>query len=440
LLSDISDQTEFNGLAYVEKDNKVLFNDILSSSKLVLEIPDNDSKIYLASLTKLFTEITVLKLIEEDRISLSGTISDYRANFQPSYGKVLTLENLLKMSSGLPRELNGENLTNSLKFNGGGFAGAFLDTIPNIELSFEPESNYKYSNLNYWLLGAIVEEVTGLNLDQAYSKYIFNPLEMNNSGYFLEEENNINGYKKENDNWVLDKANYKSRYASGGAYSSLQDLVKLSKALRGTDFFNDDSLDYLFGENQTLEVYGSLPSYTNMIYINRKENVTIIVLNNIGVPDLNKMSDIKNGIEQILGLATQKNQSPKNKITLLNTSVLDKDIPIEKALKNWSIAILEGDKNKMLNIFNNNADNEGLMDINDPTWDELIRIKNEWPNFRVYGYRWVENEKPSGIELWLRCDGNQRVALQWIMDNKDAKIKGLFVKPDNMTWLGQKFN
>lgn len=439
LLSDVSSQTEFNGLVYVENGNEVLYNDKLISTDGALNALEGDSRNYLASLTKLFTEITVVKLVEEGKLNLNSTISNYRENFQPSYGKVLTLENLLKMSSGLPRELNGDNLTNSLKLDDKGFAGAFLDTIPDMELSFQPGSNYEYSNLNYWLLGAVVEEVTGLNLDQAYAKYIFDPLKMNNSGYFLQEGNSINGYNKDNGNWKLDKTDYKSRYASGGAYASLQDLVKLSKALKGTAFLNDTSLSYLYGEDQTIEVYGSLPSYTNMIYINRKEDVTLIVLNNIGVPDLNKMSDIKNGVEQALGIASQKKQSPKKKITLTNISALNDSIPIEKAMKDWATAILEADKNKMLNIFNNNADKNGLMDMNDPTWDELVRIKNEWPNLKVYGYRWVEDQNPKGIELWLHCDGDQRIALQWIMEDKRGKVEALFIKPDNMTWLGQEF-
>ncbi|NVK52842.1 MAG: beta-lactamase family protein [Flavobacteriaceae bacterium] len=439
LFSNISTQTEFNGLVYVEKNNQIIYNNHIISDKVPTKILQQDSKIYLASLTKLFTEIVVLKLIEEGKLNLKNTISDYRTNFKPTYGKVLTIENLLNMSSGLPRELDSDNLMNSLKFDKNGFAGSFLDSIPNMELSFKPGSNYEYSNLNYWLLGGIIEKVSGLNLGQAFSKYIFQPLEMSNSGYSLNPTDKIIGYKKDKNQWVVDQTNYNIRYASGGAYSSMEDLIKLSKSLRNNTFLNEDSLRQLFGKNDLIEVYGSLPSFTNMIYINREENVSIVLLNNIGVPDLAKVSEMKEDVTNILGIKPPKATKSKNKITLLNVANLNDSIPAEKGMKDWAEAILEGNKTKMNSVFNAYAVPEGKMKLSDPTWDELIRIKKEWPNFRVYGYRWVEDQNPKGIELWLRCDGGQRIALQWVMENKEGKTMALFVKPDNMTWLGQEF-
>ncbi|WP_299111542.1 serine hydrolase domain-containing protein [uncultured Winogradskyella sp.] len=439
-LYDISTQTEFNGLVYVENNNQVLYNGNILSYSVSSKPLEYDSKVYLASLTKLFTEITILALIEEGKLTLDNTIDQYRPNFQPAYGSIISIANLLNMSTGLPRELDSENLMNSLKFDEYGFAGPFLDSTPNIELAFRPGAKFEYSNLNYWLLGAIIEKVTGLNLDQAFSKYIFNPLEMKNSGYSLKNPSLVIGYKKANDKWIADQTNYIGRYASGGAYSSLQDLIKLSDALKADQFLNEKSLDYLFGENQSIEVYGSLPGFTNMIYIEREENTTIIVLNNIGVPDLRKVSELKLGVLKILGVDTQKNtQSAKHKITLINVSNLSDSIPIEKGMKNWIEAILNSDKDKMNDVFNDNATTNGKMDITDPTWDELIRLKNEWPNFRVYGYRWIEKENPKGIEVWFYCDGEQRIALQWIIENEGGKTVALFVKPDNMTWLGQEF-
>lgn len=438
LVMELSIETEFNGLIYVEKNGNALLETSFSSTTDSIQLLNGKSKIQLASLTKLFTEVLVLRLVEEGKLQLDGTISTYRKSFNPSFGKKITIQNLMQMQSGLPRELDDQNLFSTLKFDCIGYAGTFLDSIPDFELVFEPGTETQYSNLNYWLLGSIVESVTHFTLEEAYDHYIFTPLNMDDSGY-VPNGDMTKGYKKVDDKWNIDKVNYQSRYASGGAYSSMEDLKKLTRALLENKLLGNTGDDHIFGANATLEVYGALPSYTNFLYINKKEEVIAIMLNNVGVPDLNQITVLKSGIMEVLDIHPE--QRPRAKITLLNRAALNDSVPIEKGIIDWISAIEDGNKQKMIEVFNHYASESEKTSSEDPTWDEILRIRNEWEGFRLYGFRRIENEAPKGIEIWFRSSGKERVAFQWILEGDDSnKTTGLFIKPDNMIWLGQKFN
>ncbi|WP_299226869.1 serine hydrolase [uncultured Psychroserpens sp.] len=440
-INNILSSTEFNGIVYIEQNNVKLYQNKIANTNANIPIPNWDTKVYLASITKLFTEIVIVKLIEEKKLSLEGTINKYRKNFKPSFGRKITIGHLLKMTSGLPRELDKDNLMSSILFDINDFAGHYLDTIQDFKLKFEPGSDMEYSNLNYWLLGSVIEEVTGLNLNEAYSIYIFDPLGMKNSGYT--NETPIAGYIKEGNQWIEGHQNFKARYASGGCYSTLEDLIKLSKALKKDQFLNANSKHILYNssEDKIIEIYGALPNYTNMIYFNHKNNITLIALNNIGVPDLNKMSEIKRSVEHIFEVYPSNKKTKKKSITLVNPNNLNDSIPLEAAMKVWINAIENGNKDEMIDIYINNSVKNAI-ERDDPTWDEILKHRNSLPNFRAHGYRWVEDKDLNGIEVWFVCDNDDRIAFLWIVDEKTTKnvSTSLFVMPDNMTWLGKKFN
>lgn len=438
LVMELSMETEFNGLIYIAKNGNTLLEKKLSSTIGTVEPLNDNSKIHLASLTKLFIELVVLQLVEEGKLHMDGTISDYRKNFKPTFGTKITVQNLIQMQSGLPRELNESDLFSSLKTDSLGLAGPFLDSIPDFKLAFVPGSKTQYSNLDYWLLGSIVESVTQSTLQEAYDQYIFTPLNMKSSGYFANHDI-AKSYKKVNGEWVVDNNDYHGRYASGGAYSSMDDLKKLAGSLLENALIKPSEDDFIFGENSTIEVYGSLPSITNMFYINKNEKVIAIMLNNVGVPDLNKITELKSGIMEILDIDPEKR--PKAKITLLKRTALNDSIPLEKGMKEWILAIENGNRKQMAEVFNQNASENRKTPVDDPTWDEILRVREEWKNFRVYGFRRIEDENPKGLEIWFRSDGEERIAFQWIIgDDNPNRATGLFIKPDNTTWLGQKFN
>ncbi|MCE2496560.1 MAG: beta-lactamase family protein [Flavobacteriales bacterium] len=187
-------QSDFNGLLYIEQNGEVLFNGSIRFTESELTMPNEDTPIYLASLSKVFTEGAALQLHDNGLINLSSSISDQGVNEHQQFGSLITPHHLLEMRSGLPREFSyGEEFAQVI-YDELDRAGPFLDTLPDFELSFTPRSDEEYSNLNYWILGSMIEEVTDANPDRAFYDLIFDRLSMRSSGLVKSDTDVLHGY------------------------------------------------------------------------------------------------------------------------------------------------------------------------------------------------------------------------------------------------------
>jgi CubicO group peptidase (beta-lactamase class C family) len=436
VINSVVEMSDFNGYLYVEKGQEVLFKNTIVSPSLNLSVPSDTTKIYLASLTKLLTEIAILKLHQQGEIDLNAPVSAYRSSFKPTFGNLITIDNLLKMSSGLPREISQDTLPYVL-FDDRNFAGPFLDSIPDFERSFTPGTNTKYSNLNYWILGAVIEQVTGRNLHDAYNELIFEELDMPNSGIFNTGSSIQKGYVFSNGKWQLDATNYVGRYASGGGYSTITDLITLSNALAKGEFLKPGIRKYLEGSNKKIEVYGSLPSNSNMFIQDFKNNYTIIALNNIGLRDLSAMTKLKTGIESELGVGPTKRSKKVVQVDPVNR--LNDSIPIERALKSWISAVESSNAEGIFEAIEL-ASVKGSMSKNDRTWEDLSQLNKTLPNFKALGYRWVNDQPPNGLEVWFGSDADGKLAIRWLLSEKDSSlVENIFIMPDDMTWQGKSY-
>lgn len=428
--------TEISGYLYVEKESSVLYKGLVQTPALPIKTISDTTKVYLASLSKLFSEIAILKLSDQGKIDLNSPISDYRDSFQPTFGQRIRVIDLLHMSSGLPREINNDSLP-KVQFDDYKLAGAFLDTIPDFELSFEPGTKQAYSNLNYWILGAIIEEVTNHNLHEALDILIFDELHMENSGLFTTKEPIQNGFFFKEGKWEMDKTAYEFRYASGGCYSSVNDLILLSKALSGNSFLTPDSKILLLDSKNKIEVYGSLPGNSNMFIQDFEEDYVIISLNNLGLRDLSFMTTLKSGIENQLGIASE--ERPRRVVKLEPIESLNDSIAIEKSLKAWARTVVSGDADEIYKIIQS-ASIEGSMSKEDRTWQDLSNLNSTLPNFRALGYRWVNDQKPEGIEVWFGSDKEGKLAIRWLLSKDNPSlVENLFIMPDDMTWQDKSY-
>ncbi|MFV1884509.1 MAG: serine hydrolase domain-containing protein [Balneola sp.] len=438
IVPEITSSGEFNGFIQVQSFGKEPFTYSHQPNQSGLPIIHQDTPLYLASLTKLFTEVMIYRLVDEELLYLSKTISDYRKDFKPSFGNKIKIQHLLDMKSGLPRELDPENLT-GVKYNDFSRAGMFLDEIPNLDLAYEPGTNESYSNLNYWLLGAIIEEVTETNVEEAFNAYLFEPLEMNSSGLIMTDKKPVSGFLKEGNAWLKDENSYVNRYTSGGFFSTANDLARLVTALDKENVLSEQSLNLLLGEDERLEVFGSLPGYSNMLLWDRKNQFSVIALNNVGLPDLNKMTELQKGIYNIFGIATSTGQGSNNRIQVVSVDSLSTSVKLERVMAQWIKAIQEEDEDALFSILEP-VSNPGSFQRTDATWSEIIKAKQSMENFRVAGYRWVEDEMPKGIEVWFISDTEAKIGFLLIpSDENPDVISNLMVKPVDTIWMGRQF-
>ena len=136
---------------------------------------NNDHKFRLASITKSLIAVLTFKLIEEGIIDLDSKVSDYF----PDYGNAdkITIAHLLNHSSGIKDllRLPGILLTSTSNTSKIWNPHNIAETVMGKDLRFEPGTDNQYSNSNYLLLGLIIKEATGTELDKLQYEKLFAP-------------------------------------------------------------------------------------------------------------------------------------------------------------------------------------------------------------------------------------------------------------------------
>ena len=206
---------------------------------------DVGSPMIAASITKLFTTTCVLKLCEQGRLSFEDKISRYFDRDLLSglhvfkgheYSFDLTVSDLLFQTSGLPDKFEGWNNNGILKKNileGDTYITfeQYLDEIKSIAPHFAPNTGKKayYANMNFDLLGEILEKVTETSLAEVYRQLIFTPLGLTETCLPVDEEDFVPHlyYKSQR---LERKKLIASCRASGGCVSTAKDLMTFSKA------------------------------------------------------------------------------------------------------------------------------------------------------------------------------------------------------------------
>lgn len=186
----------------------------------------------LASVTKQFTAMCIMMLVERGNLSFDSVVTDIFPNF-PAYGRYITVRHLLQHTSGLIsyESLIPDDATEQVLDRDVLRMMAQQDST-----YFAPGSDYRYSNSGYAMLAMIIEEVSGLTFARFLRKNIFDPLGMKNTvAYedgFSEVTNRAYGYVLEDSVFVFsDQSLTSAVLGDGGIYTSLVDLFTWDQAL-----------------------------------------------------------------------------------------------------------------------------------------------------------------------------------------------------------------
>lgn len=260
------DKTTSPGAALaIIKDGQIIYKRGYGMAKLEDELVMTPSKVFdIGSVSKQFTAACIAMLALEGKLSLDDNVRKYIPEL-PSYERPITIRHLLHHTSGL----RDYNALLSL-------AGFRPDSdCPNVEEALEiicrqkrlnhpPGEEYSYTNTGYFLLGQIVERLSGKSLNQFAQERIFQPLGMKNT-LFQDNHNQIiknraSGYSPEGDGFRLDMSDW-DEVGDGNVYTTVEDLYlwdqafynnKLGRELmdmlltQGT-LNNSEKIDYAFG-------------------------------------------------------------------------------------------------------------------------------------------------------------------------------------------------
>ena len=229
ILNDLFDKDGPGGVALIVKDGKTIYRKAFGMANLEYGIKMNPDNIFqIGSITKQFTAMAIMKLVEQGKMNLDDDITKFIEDY-PTHGHKITIEHLLNHTSGIKSYTSIKNWgTDKRRVDSS--PEQVIDYFKNEPMDFKPGEQFRYNNSGYFLLGYIVEKVT----DQPYGQYIvdnfFKPLNMKNSSYGSVAKiikNKVTGYQKSEENYI--NAEYWSMsqaYAAGGLFSTVDDLAK----------------------------------------------------------------------------------------------------------------------------------------------------------------------------------------------------------------------
>ncbi len=139
-----------------------------------------DTPFVIGSVTKSFTALAVMQLVDAGRVDLEASVRDYVPEFELADGQPvedITVRDLLQQTSGLDDLAGGPLLASAAD----GTPLAAIDELKGAELASTPGETWRYANVNYVLAGLVVERASGLSYGEYVQREIFTPLGMTHS-------------------------------------------------------------------------------------------------------------------------------------------------------------------------------------------------------------------------------------------------------------------
>ena len=249
-----------SNVAMVFKEDKIVYNNIFNSEKDGdKEITDN-TIFPIWSMSKPITITAVMTLLEKGLINLDDDVSKYipafnTLNCKNSNGEIYQCENQLKLihlmthRSGYGYYKNPQWFTSTVKYNN---LVDFVNDIAKHPVEFEPGSDYLYG-LNMAILGRVIEVVTEKTFYEYLKETIFDPLEMNETKFYLTKDererfqplfinsNSLLGFTNYLDEMSYDIDN-RAYFGGEGLVSTMSDYANFCKMLLNRGTFNGNKI------------------------------------------------------------------------------------------------------------------------------------------------------------------------------------------------------
>jgi CubicO group peptidase (beta-lactamase class C family) len=223
-----------------------------------------DTTYRIASITKLFTAVLVMRSRERGRIDLDATIATYLPDYRGPAAAKASIRQLLNHTSGIANFDEGNNPEKAARRGIPAYQlphtpRELLDRYASGALVHEPGRNFDYNNADYVILGLILEAVEGVPFDRVLSREIVEPLGLKATGmanhariiprlapsYFKYGDAPLaNEFPLYPENW----------YAAGGMYSTVDDLMSFADAFYRGRLIGKDGLSEMLKPG--LDEYG----------------------------------------------------------------------------------------------------------------------------------------------------------------------------------------
>lgn len=323
-IDKILDDTEFSGSVHIIKNSEELYFRNMGWADIEEEYPFTDkSTIELASLSKQFTAIAIMTLVERGKLQLDNTINKFIPEYE--YSKFVTIRHLLNHTSGIidysgeilvPKAIEqhekaiGRKLRSSYEINEivNPLCRAYnlnecLDLVNGRPLHFPPGETTAYSNTNYHFLSDIIERISDMSFNEYLMSNIFKVLGMNDShadGFKADAK----GYIKDGFGNTLNCDRHGMLSGDSGVVSNMKDIkcwcsVILNRSLLSQESwrqclyivnerfgFGFEKFNHFIGHN------GGMPGISNRERLHFPSKTAIIILSNYVNTNKNTINEI----------------------------------------------------------------------------------------------------------------------------------------------------
>lgn len=290
---------QFSGSILIARDGVTLVDTGYGMASYELGVPNTSRTVFqTASITKSFTAMAIIQLRDRGRLNVDDPICRYLNNC-PDAWKPVTIRHLLTHTSGIKNFTRLPDWDESLSFRSYSRAGV-VDLFRGLPLEFVPGEKFDYSNSGFYLLGLIVERVSGSSYDQFLKTNIFEPLGMTQTRYVdgrAVVPGAATGYYSRGTAFIT--ATYvdpTTSFGASGIHSTTGDLLKWDQALYTEKLVSRRSLEEIFTPykpeygfgwelgtrfgKKTIGHAGNDAGFSTYILRIPEEKLTVIVLGN----------------------------------------------------------------------------------------------------------------------------------------------------------------
>lgn len=277
-------RSPFSGTVLVAKKGEIIFKEAYGKSDRVTnELNAINTKYGIGSVTKQFTAMLTMQMVERGRIRLQDTIGKYLPYLPKEKAKYITIHQLLSHTSGLAHyqalPAIGVNLSDFGKtiFS----PKTLVELIGRTNMIGKPGERFYYSSLGYDILGAILEEVSGKPFADLLDENIVRPLNLKNTGFasnsYVSKELAKGYVYREVYGWdwwtsehggEIREAPFRDQstaYAAGGMHSTVEDLFVWTEAVKSYKLLSPELTKIMLTPNKQGHCYGWVRNWDDIL-------------------------------------------------------------------------------------------------------------------------------------------------------------------------------
>ena len=235
LIQEFMTEQRTPGLAIgVQRGREMVYEGYYGLANLEHHVPVSAESIFeIASVTKPFTAQAVLRLAQDGKLTLNDALSTHLPGLPDAWNSV-TVTHCLRHQSGIPNYMQPEAYWETSRLDKS--ADEILALVRDQPLEFQPGDRYAYTNTGFYLLGMLIEAISGQSYDDYLKQTVFDPLGMTSTHYNDYDQilpHRVQGYEWGPDGRLYNKAyrSAKNSLGAAGLVSSVRDLLRWRASL-----------------------------------------------------------------------------------------------------------------------------------------------------------------------------------------------------------------